>query len=162
VIRHCRDVAFLLVGGTPEQVRYYRSRVERLGLASHFHFTGTRPAEEIPQFVRIAYLLVSPRINGTNTPLKIYPYLRSGKPIVATNISAHTQVLNRDIAVLVDPTPEAFTQGILSVIENLTLSAQLTEQAQLLWQGRYSFQTFLQKTAQIVQMAIGQSGATIR
>lgn len=155
VIRRCQDVAFLLVGGTPEQVRYYRTAVDRLGLSPHFHFTGTRPAEEIPKFVRIAYLLVSPRVNGTNTPLKIYPYLHSGKPIVATNIVAHTQVLNRDIAVLVEPNPEAFTRGILSVLENQPLGTKLSEQAQLVCQGRFSYQTFIQKTEQVVQMAIG-------
>ena len=38
---------------------------------------------------------VSPRSRGTNTPLKIYQYLRSGKPIVATRLLTHTQVLER-------------------------------------------------------------------
>jgi len=32
-------------------------------------------------------VLVSPRSRGTNTPLKIYQYLRSGKPLVATDFS---------------------------------------------------------------------------
>ena len=40
-------------------------------------------------------MLVSPRSRGTNTPLKIYQYLRSGKPIVATRLLTHTQVLER-------------------------------------------------------------------
>ena len=40
-----------------------------------------------------ADILRPPRIRGTNTPLKIYSYLRSGKPIVATNLLTHTQVL---------------------------------------------------------------------
>ena len=40
-------------------------------------------------------VLVSPRSRGTNTPLKIYQYLRSGKPIVATRLLTHTQVLER-------------------------------------------------------------------
>ena len=43
-------------------------------------------------------MLVSPRIRGTNTPLKIYSYLRSGRPIVATNLLTHTQVLTPDVA----------------------------------------------------------------
>ena len=68
-------------------------------------FTGQQPAKEIPGFVQAADLLVSPRIRGTNTPLKIYSYLRSGKPIVATNLLTHTQVLTPEIARLVDPTP---------------------------------------------------------
>ena len=46
-------------------------------------------------------MLVSPRIRGTNTPLKIYSYLRSGKPIVATDLLTHTQVLSPEVARLV-------------------------------------------------------------
>ena len=64
-------------------------------------FTGQQPAREIPGFVRPRDVLVSPRIRGTNTPLKIYSYLRSGKPIVATNLLTHTQVLTPEVARLV-------------------------------------------------------------
>ena len=52
-------------------------------------------------------ILVSPRIRGTNTPLKIYSYLRSGKPIVATDLLTHTQVLSPDVARLVAPDADA-------------------------------------------------------
>ncbi len=80
-------------------------------------FTGQQPAKEIPGFVQAADLLVSPRIRGTNTPLKIYSYLRSGKPIVATNLLTHTQVLTPEIAMLVDPKPEPFAAAMLELIE---------------------------------------------
>ncbi len=83
-------------------------------------FTGQQPAKEIPGFVQAADLLVSPRIRGTNTPLKIYSYLRSGKPIVATNLLTHTQVLTPEIARLVDPRPEPFADAMLALIENPT------------------------------------------
>jgi len=49
---------------------------------------------------------VSPRSRGKNTPLKIYQYLRSGKPIVATNLLTHTQVLDAAVAELTGPTPK--------------------------------------------------------
>ena len=57
-------------------------------------FAGQRPADEIPAFLDAADALVSPRSSGTNTPLKIYQYLRSGRPIVATRLLTHTQVLD--------------------------------------------------------------------
>jgi glycosyltransferase involved in cell wall biosynthesis len=154
VLRQRQDVMFLLVGGTLDQVRYYRSWVNRLGLSNHFYFTGTRPPEEIPKLVRISHILVSPRISGTNTPLKIYSYLQSGKPIVATNIYSHTQVLNSDVAMLADPCPESFAQGILSVLGNLSLARRLAIEARMLSQHRYDFQTFVQKTAQVLQIAM--------
>ena len=50
VLRRHGDVLFLLVGGTPDQVRHYEDRVKQVGLSAHFHFTGTRPPEQIPDF----------------------------------------------------------------------------------------------------------------
>jgi glycosyltransferase involved in cell wall biosynthesis len=155
VLRQREDVVFLLVGGNPDQVRCYQASVKQLGLSSHFYFTGTRPPEEIPGFIRISHILVSPRISGTNTPLKIYPYLQSGKPIVATNIYSHTQVLSPDVAVLVDPTPETFAQGIVSVLGNLSLAERLGTQARLLSEDRYNFQAFIQKIARVLEIAMG-------
>jgi glycosyltransferase involved in cell wall biosynthesis len=154
VIRRRQDVAFLLVGGKPVQVDHYQSKVKRLGLSAYFRFTGTRPPEEIPEIVQLSHVLVSPRTNGTNTPLKIYGYLRSGKPIVATNLYTHTQVLNPNVAVLVETNPQALARGILSVLEDSLLARKLGEQAQRLFNDKYSFQSFVQKTEQVLQMAM--------
>jgi glycosyltransferase involved in cell wall biosynthesis len=153
VLNRRHDVMFLLVGGKPEQVRHYQRLVEERGLASHFLFTGLRPPQEIPRFIRLAHVLVSPRTSGTNTPLKIYAYLQSDKPIVATNLHTHTQILNTDVAVLVDPIPASLAQGILTVLKNTSLASQLGKQARQLFETRYSFQTFVQKTDWILQMA---------
>ncbi len=40
-----------------------------------------------PAFLALADVLCSPRVKGENTPFKIYSYLASGKPIVATRIA---------------------------------------------------------------------------
>ena len=52
--------------------------------------------------------------DGTNTPLKIYEQLASGKPLVATRIWSHTQVLTDEVCFLVDPEPESMAQGLLA------------------------------------------------
>ncbi|MBI3596675.1 MAG: glycosyltransferase [Nitrospirae bacterium] len=78
VLRKQKDVVFLLMRGEPDQVRRYQNWVRNLGLLPHFRFTGLRPHEEVPQAILLSHVLVSPRISGTNTPLKIYSYLQSG------------------------------------------------------------------------------------
>ncbi len=155
VVLHRQDVLFLVVGGKPNQVREYEGLVKNRGLARYFCFTGIRPHEEVPLAVKLSDILVSPRISGTNTPLKIYAYLRSGKPIVATNLRTHTQVLNANVSVLVEPEPEAMAGGILSVLENPLHGAQLGRRATQLFENYYSFTTFLQKTEKVLQMATG-------
>jgi glycosyltransferase involved in cell wall biosynthesis len=80
--------------------------------------------------------------------------LQFGKPIIATNLYTHTQVLNPDVAVLVAPEPDALAQGILSVLDNPPVAKRLGEQAQHLFGKRYSFRIFVQKTDQALQMAL--------
>ena len=48
-------------------------------------------------------MLVSPRLKGLNTPMKIYSYLDSGSAVLATRLRTHTQVLDDRLAYLVDP-----------------------------------------------------------
>lgn len=106
------DKVLVLVGGKESRIKSMRSFAESIGVRENIIFTGERPPSEIPIFLSIADVLVSPRISGTNTPLKIYSYLKSGKPVVATNLWTHTQVLNSEIAILVDPEPEGIAKGI--------------------------------------------------
>ena len=77
-------------------------------------FTGQQPAREIPAFVEACDILVSPRIRGTNTPLKIYSYLRSGRPIVATNLLTHTQVLTPASRFWSSRTPAPFAAAMIA------------------------------------------------
>ena len=157
VVEKRKDVVFLLLGGNPTQVQFYQKQVNNLGLAANFRLIGVRDPGEIPLAVRLADLLVSPRINGTNTPLKIYSYLQSGKPIVATNTFSHTQVLTEEAAVLVDVEPGALGRGILSVLEDRHLAERLAAGARQLFDSRYSYRQFVDKTDHIMRLAMGSS-----
>jgi glycosyltransferase involved in cell wall biosynthesis len=107
------DARLLVVGGRPEQVRRAREQARAAGIEDVAIFAGERPAGEIPAYLLAADVLVSPRSRGTNTPLKIYQYLRSGKAIVATRLLTHTQVLSDRTAILTGASPDEFGEGIL-------------------------------------------------
>jgi len=105
-------VVFLLVGGKEEHVKEMKKRAAKRGIEDRVHFTGTVPPREIPVYIAASDALVSPRVSGTNTPLKIYSFLKSGKPLVATSLFTHTQVLDDHTAVLVRPTPQDMAEGL--------------------------------------------------
>ncbi len=149
VVKKHAHVRFLVVGGNPQQVETYKNMTQKLGVSAQFVFTGQRPPEEIPQFMQLANVLVSPRIEGNNTPLKIYSYLRSGIPIVATNHLTHTQVLKPEVAALTECTPTSFAQGLLRVLENQNYGKQLAEQARALAEREYSYEAYLRKTKEV-------------
>ena len=112
--RHASTRARVLVaGGTRDQVEDARRRAGAAG--SPLIFAGQRPAHEIPAFLAACDVLVSPRTSGTNTPLKIYSCLRSGRPIVATDLRTHTQVLDAGTALLVPPVIRPGAKGLATI-----------------------------------------------
>jgi glycosyltransferase involved in cell wall biosynthesis len=138
----------VLAGGKADQVERARVQARAAGIENETIFAGERPAEEIPAYLRAADVLVSPRSRGTNTPLKIYQYLRSGKPIVATRLLTHTQVLDDGTAVLTGPTAREFADGILRVLHDRQEAAEIGERARRLAESKYSYEAYLDRTRQ--------------
>lgn len=139
-------VRLLMVGGSPEQVHEARETARAKEVSDRVIFVGQRPPSEMPVCLGAADVLVSPRSHGNNTPLKIYSYLRAGKPIVATRLLTHTQVLDDEVAELTAAEPEAFGGGILSLIRNRERARSLAERAGRRAEERYSYERYLEKT----------------
>ena len=142
------DARLVLAGGRPEQIELARKQAADAGIASAAIFAGQRPAEDIPAYLDAADVLVSPRSLGTNTPLKIYQYLRSGRPIVATRLLTHTQVLNDDVSILTDATPAGFGAGILRAIADPECARAIGARARQLAETKYSYEAYLARTRQ--------------
>jgi len=149
-----KDVIFLLVGGNKKQNLKYKEMVQELKLVNNFIFTGFVQPEIIPAYINMADVLVSPRLKGNNSPLKIYSYLRSGKPIVATRHITHTQILDDTVAVLTKLEPEDFAAGIMSVLEEEDRRRELVKAAQKLAAERYSYDEYLHKTQKVLAMVL--------
>ena len=151
------DARILIVGGRPEQVEAARARMSAGQSTSGVVFAGQRPPQEVPHFIEACDILVSPRISGTNTPLKIYSYLRSGRPIVATNLRTHTQVLARDTALLVEPEASAFAAGIQRLIENPDEATEIAMAASAVAKERYSRRSYIARTAEAYRLLLGKN-----
>jgi glycosyltransferase involved in cell wall biosynthesis len=102
----------VLIGGKGEQVAELRRRLRAEGREDRVLLLGQKPSREIPCYLQAADVLVSPRTMGTNIPLKIYSYLASGVPVVATDLPTHTQTVSADIAVLAAPAAEPLAAAI--------------------------------------------------
>ena len=142
------DARLVLAGGRPEQIALARKQATDAGIAHATIFAGQRPAEEIPAYLDAADVLVSPRSLGTNTPLKIYQYLRSGRPIVATRLLTHTQVLNDEVSFLTAASPEGFGAGILAAVGDPERARAVGARARQLAETKYSYEAYLARTRQ--------------
>ncbi|HEX2218971.1 MAG TPA: glycosyltransferase family 4 protein [Gemmatimonadales bacterium] len=119
----------VIVGGQGPDIARYRRRAERLGIVGSVVFTGPQPIGMLSELLRQADVLVSPRLKGLNTPMKIYSYLDSGSAVLATRLRTHTQVLNDGMAYLVEPEPVAFGRGLAELMADPELRARLASSA---------------------------------
>jgi glycosyltransferase involved in cell wall biosynthesis len=140
---------FLLVGGKPAQVAKLRAFAHRHGVAESVYFAGILPPQQAIAVLKHAHILISPRTEGTAVPLKIYSYLHAGKPIIATDIAAHTQVLDANTALLVQPTPAAIANGIIHLLQNPDLQQKLGINAKKLADTKYNPTSYLNKVRYI-------------
>ena len=144
--------AFLvIVGGNRAQVDHFRGLARELGLEKEVLFCGRVDPDTARDYSGRAEVLVSPRISGTNTPLKIYEQLASGKPLVATNIYSHTQVLDDRVAFLVDPRPEEMAKGLLAALAEDGRAREKAAGAGELYRTRYSPAIYREKLGRLLK-----------
>lgn len=135
----------VVIGGAPSDIHKYQEKSRRLGIHRRTHFLGPKPIERLAAYLSQADILVSPRTDGNNTPMKIYSYLHSGKAILATDLPTHTQVLNSQVALLAEPTPQAFAEGMLRFLEDETLRLELGAAGKKLIEDKYTYAGFSEK-----------------
>lgn len=145
VARTRGDATLVLVGGAPAQIEAVRAQAIAHGVGDRVVLPGPRPAEEMPEWMAAGDVLVSPRLHGANTPLKLYSYMWSAVPIVATSLPTHTQVLDATTAVLRAPTAEELASGIIEVLADPVHYATLGAAARSRVARDYSRDAFRRK-----------------
>jgi len=146
------DVFLLIVGGTADQIKNFRKMANDAGIGNQCLFTGRVPQSLAKKYMQVASVLVSPRSSGTNTPLKIYEFLASGIPIVATDIHSHTQVLDQDVAFLVKPDTISMAEGIASALNGDEKKRIVTTNARKLYEEKYSRRIYEEKIDKLLEI----------
>lgn len=141
-VREIRDVNLIVVGGNPQDIASYGRLARELGVEKQVFFVGPRPLSMMGRLFQSADVLVSPRTQGENTPMKIYSYLDSGRPVLATRLPTHTQVMNDNVALLEAPEPESFARGMVRLARDPELRHRLAESAKRVSSERYSFEAY--------------------
>jgi glycosyltransferase involved in cell wall biosynthesis len=144
-------VRFLIVGGIGPQVQHVRSAwAGRLG--RNVTFTGFVTHERVPAYMAAADVLLMPYTTRTLSygsvdttaimnPMKMFEYMAAGRAIVATRLPAILEILDHDLAMLVDPGNAAsLQQGIARVLEDDPLRQKLANNARKAAVCRYSWE----------------------
>lgn len=127
------EYLLLVVGSKPHHVEYFRSVYPDL---PHFKLVGYKPHREIPTYLRSADVVVIPNSGKSEisrisiSPMKLFEYMASGVPIVASDLPSIREILNEENSFMVQPDVAAdLTRGIRAVTENSQLGTMLATQA---------------------------------
>jgi glycosyltransferase involved in cell wall biosynthesis len=140
VLPDAPEASLVIIGGKASDIEKYRSKAQQLGAAQRVHLLGPRPIENLGHYLAQADIVVSPRIKGVNTPMKIFSYLDSGTVLLATRLLTHTQVLDDRVAMLAEPEPGPFAAAMLRLLHNPALRRELAQRARTRVVERHTYE----------------------
>ena len=141
-VKDREDAVLIVVGGKPEQVADYQRKAVALSVGDRVTFVGSVPVECLGRVLNFSDVLLSPRIKGNNTPMKLYSYLLSGKPVLATRLTTHTQAVTDEHVLLVEPTVNGMARGIRRLMDSKELRDRLGAAGRELAMRCYTFAAY--------------------
>lgn len=142
VVRRAPKTRFLIIGGTPEEIHERTERLRGVQADKAVTFLGKLPPDELPNYLAASDILLSSRIAGTNTPLKLLDYLKAGRCILATDNKANRQILDEHSAFFVQPAAASFAEGIVTLVGDEILREGLASKGKDLIRSTYNFAEF--------------------
>ncbi len=113
---------FIFVGGTARDIAQFK---KQWGDHENIHIIGHVPPGHIPLYLRAADVLVIPNSGKDEdaahfaSPMKLFEYMASGTPIVASNVPSIREILPKDSALFVPPDEgAALARGINALLDN--------------------------------------------
>lgn len=131
---HLKRLFFLVVGGRPHEVDHYRNLSNEKNL-DNIRFVGHVPQDQVPPYLMACDILLMPYTNASAhdfmSPMKMFDYLATGRPIVATDFPVVREILeDKKNAVLVQPdSATALADGILWLLDHPDQASQIGNQA---------------------------------
>lgn len=129
------DTLIVIVGGIKWYLSNFKNFVKKNNL-KNILILGYQNYSKIPYFLKAADCLV---LTGTKksevsqyqtSPMKMFEYMTSGKPIVASDLTSFKDVLNQVNSVLVESDdPKALAEGIKKILDNPDLTNKISNQA---------------------------------
>lgn len=127
-------LVFLAVGGSDEEIRFYKQMAADMDLNAAF-FLPRQSQERLALFQKIADVLLMPFPNKAHyayfmSPVKMFEYMASKRPIIASSLPSIREVLNDKNALLVkEGDPEDLAEGIRKILSDKKLAENLAAQA---------------------------------
>ncbi len=129
------DILFVAVGGTQKDLEKYKKIVKDNNINNLF-FIGHRQQKDTPYYLKSADVLLLPNVAISEesvkftSPIKMFEYMASGVPIVASDLPSIREVLNENNSFLVEPgNVDRLLFGIKKLLEGKDFSSKISTKA---------------------------------
>lgn len=134
---------FWIIGGTKEEISEKLEYLKNAGVeADACKFIGKVSPDELPTYLAACDIMLSPRVSGVNTPLKLFDYMKVGKPIVATDNDANRLILDDTVAKFVSVEAPAFAGAIVDLSRAPDSMRDMGGKALALIRDKYGYESF--------------------
>lgn len=133
-----RGIKFQLIGASENDYKKYRLLISEMNLEQTVELIPRVSLYDLRSFIDGADILISTRTFGYDTPIKIFYYLSYGKCILATDCPIHNNILNKDIAVLVEPDPNVLAYKIQELKKSPEIIKSFSEKAKDYFEKEFS------------------------
>lgn len=130
----------VFVGGTDKDIEAFRNRNKD---NPHILIVGRKPHSDIPVYLKAADALILPnsakeKISKFYTsPMKLFEYMASGTPIIASDLPSLQEILNEKTAVFFTPDDSgALREAIKYIFENGFTTTALHDVQHYTWEKR--------------------------
>ena len=130
-----KGVKMVFAGGEEPELREYRTLAGRFNVLPQCIFVGYQPYAKMARYMKAADALAIPFPNRPHyafyaSPLKLFEYMASGRPIIASDLPALREILNDKNALFFKPENAADMARAVKMLKNSQmLGYHLSQQA---------------------------------
>lgn len=151
LVKACPWAFFHIIGGTEADINYWQNKLKEF---KNIRFYGFIPHSQTAPFRLASDVLIAPYLRqvssncGENiakwmSPLKIFEYMATGKPIIASKLPVLQEVLTHEkTALLYEPEDiEGWIAGLIRLRDDTQLRKSLGEGALREFQAKYTWKS---------------------
>jgi len=142
VLKKTKKARFIIIGGSDKEIKENKKWLKQHNAENNITFLGKIEPDLLPDYLASSDILLSPRISGYNTPLKLLDYLKAGKVILATDYEANRQILNNNNCFFVKTDKNSFSEGVIKLIEDKEMRETLSENGITLIKEQYNLKKY--------------------
>lgn len=130
------DIIFYILGGDEEERKEYKIKITNEGI-KNVVLLGHKLKKEIPKYLKSADVLLLPNIATTEesisytSPIKMFEYMASGVPILASSLPSIREVLSEENSFLIEQNnPNALAMGIEKLLNDKVFAEHISHNAE--------------------------------